>query len=208
MTAEGAKTSRTAGRAIDWEDLRRRLAQARAGLGRDAAVSTDRRREIMQERTRRAAAEPAAATVQRYIGIVEFTLAHERYGVESQYVREIAPLRHYTPVPGAPAFVLGMINLHGEILSVVDLRRFFDLPDPGLTDLNKVIVLHDDHMEFGILADAVDGARTLSEEELRPLLPTLTGARAEFSRAVAGACMILDARRILTDPALTLQGGT
>jgi purine-binding chemotaxis protein CheW len=212
MTADGVKTPRTKARAIDWEDLRRRLARARAGLEGGGAVSAERRREIMAERTRRAAAEPVIAAAQRRIDIVEFMLAHERYGIESQYVREIAPLRHYTPVPGAPAFVLGMINLHGEILSVVDLRRFFDLPDPGLTDLNKIIVLHDDRMEFGILADAVEGAGTLAEEELQPLLPTLTGVRAEFSRAVAGARVIpriiLDARRILSDPRLALQGGS
>src|SRR5690349_2115527 len=73
--------------------------------------------------------------------VLEFTLAYERYGVESRCVREVHPLRDLTPVPCTRRFVLGIVNIRGRIVSVVDLRRFFDLPQRGLTDLNQVIIL-------------------------------------------------------------------
>jgi hypothetical protein len=61
MTSDGVRTPRAKARAVDWEDLRRRLARARAGLEGGGAVSAERRREIMAERTRRTAAEPVIA---------------------------------------------------------------------------------------------------------------------------------------------------
>ncbi|MBI2998359.1 MAG: chemotaxis protein CheW, partial [Deltaproteobacteria bacterium] len=107
--------------------------------------------------------------------IVEFFLASEKYGVESSYVREIYPLKELTPVPCTPSFVLGIINVRGQILSVIDIKKFFDLPEKGLTDLNKVLILRNDRMEFGILADAVLSVNRASINDIQPGLPTLTG---------------------------------
>ena len=70
--------------------------------------------------------------------------------------------------------------MRGKILSVIDLRTFFDLPNRGLSDLNKVIVLHDGTMEFGVLADAIIAARWIPRSDLLPSLPTLTEIRAEY----------------------------
>lgn len=89
--------------------------------------------------------------------MVEFLLAHEKYGIEPDYLREIFPLKTLTPIPCTPPFVLGVTNLRGEVLSVIDLKKFFELPDKGLTDFTKVIVLESETMAFGILADSVTG---------------------------------------------------
>jgi purine-binding chemotaxis protein CheW len=94
------------------------------------------------------------------------------------------------------------------MLSVVDLKRFFDLPDAGLTDLNKVIVLQDKGMEFGILADAIAGIRPLSAADIQTPLPHLTGLRGEFSRGIApGPLVVLNIERMLRDKTLTLGNG-
>jgi purine-binding chemotaxis protein CheW len=125
------------------------------------------------------------------------------YGVESLYVREVYPLKELTPLPCTPPFVLGIINVRGQILSVVDLRQFFDLPAQRLTDLNKVIVLHDGTMAFGILADAILGVRVIPPDGVQPSLPTLTGIRAAYLKGVTGErLVILDAAKLLTDKAL------
>ena len=122
-------------------------------------------------------------------------------------MREVYPLKELTPLPGTPPFVLGLVNVRGQILSVIDLKKFFDLPEKGLTDLNKLIILDSgdlalskaEGMAFGILADAVLGVRPLPVSELQPSLPTLTGIREEFLKGVTRErVVILDADRLLS----------
>jgi purine-binding chemotaxis protein CheW len=137
--------------------------------------------------------------------ILEFALAAERYAVETARVREVQPLRTLTPLPGTPAFVRGIVNLRGRILPVYDLKKFFGLPEAGLTDLHRIIVVGAD-FELGLLADQVVGVRTLSRRALQPSLPTLTGIGAEFLLGVtAERLVVLDLPRILADPKLVVQ---
>ena len=86
------------------------------------------------------------------IEIITFTLATETYGVESAFVREVYPLKEFTPLPGLPPFIFGIICVRGQILPVVDLKKFFNLPEKGLGEMNKVIILGNGQMEFGIMA--------------------------------------------------------
>ena len=89
--------------------------------------------------------------------MVEFLIASERYGIESHHVREVYPVRDLTVLPCVHPHVLGVINVRGRIVSVVDLKTFFELPEKGLTDLNKAIIVATAQMELGILVDAVVG---------------------------------------------------
>ena len=115
-------------------------------------------------------------------------------------MREVLPLQDLTPLPGTPPFVLGIINVRGEILSVLDLKKLFDLPERGLTDLNKVIILHSEKMAFGILADAILDVHAVPGQALQPPLPTLTGIRAEYLTGITPErLMIVDAERLLSD---------
>src|SRR5688572_14220407 len=111
-------------------------------------------KRVLQERARRLGAKPTPEQTAVTLDVIEFMLADERYAVESVFVREVCPLKDLTPLPGTPDFILGVVGIRGHILSIVDLRRFFDLPFKGLTDFNKVIVVSGDRMEFGLLADA------------------------------------------------------
>lgn len=159
------------------------------------------KKQLLKARARKLARDdekekPAGESIE----VVEFLLAYETYGIESSYVREICPLKDLTPVPCTPPFVLGIINVRGEIVSVIDLKKFFDLPEKGLTDLNKVLVLKNDRMEFGLLADAILGVRSLPTYDLQPTLPTLTGIREEYLRGIAKErVVILDAGKLLSD---------
>jgi purine-binding chemotaxis protein CheW len=101
---------------------------------------------------------------------------------------------------------LGIINLHGRVLSVVDLKRFFDLPNNALTDLNRVVVVRKDGMEVGILADTIHGVRRIPRRALQPSLPTLTGVRAEYLKGITGERLIvLDADKLLSDLKIVVQ---
>ena len=164
-------------------------------------------KRVLEERARALAWEPARTeAADENIEVVEFILAHERYAVASEHVREVYPLEEITPLPCTPPFVLGIVNLRGEILSVIDIKKFFDLPEKGLTDLNKVIVLKSEDMVFGIVADAISGVRRISHADIQPSLPTLTGIREDYLQGVsAERVVILDAGKLLADEKLIVQ---
>jgi purine-binding chemotaxis protein CheW len=170
-----------------------------AAAGR--SLSAEEKKRILKARAAALAREPeeSGAAIER-IEVVEFLLASERYGVESSFIGEVYPLKELTPLPCTPPFVLGVMNVRGKILSVIDLRKFFDLPDKGLSDLNKVIIMHDGPMEFGILADAIIGVRQLPITTLQPSLPTLSDIRADYLKGVTQErLVVLDGARLLFD---------
>ena len=92
------------------------------------------------------------------------------------------------------------MNVRGQIISIVDLKRFFDLPQKGLADLNRVIILQGENIEFGVLADSIIGAISLNENELQASLPTLIGVRGKYLKGLTReGTVILDAAAILSD---------
>ena len=138
--------------------------------------------------------------------LLEFSLAHERYAVESRYITEVHTLQELTPLPGVPAFVRGIVNLRGRILPVFDLKKFFELPEQGLTDLHRIIVVRGHDLELGLLADTVVGLRHVRLESLQPSLPTLTGIRADYLKGVsAERLVVLDLDRVLSDPKIIVH---
>ncbi|MBI9033954.1 MAG: purine-binding chemotaxis protein CheW [Bacteroidales bacterium] len=166
--------------------------------------------DILKQRARDLAVEHNNEKPEERIEIVEFMLAHETYGIETKHISEVCSLSNYTPVPCTPSFVLGIINVHGQIYSVIDLKEFFHLPQKGLSNANKVIILHDenneDHMKFGILADSINSVRHIPLSEIQASLPTLTDKRKDFLKGVtADQFVILDAYKILNDKNLVVD---
>ncbi|MEW6209394.1 MAG: chemotaxis protein CheW [Acidobacteriota bacterium] len=186
---------------IDWSEIHRRLLAARAALEGTAALSPDEKKAVLKQRAIEMAEEPTPGDEdEERLEVIEFALAYENYAVESRFVREVYPLRHFTPLPAAPPFVLGLINVRSQVLSVLDIRKFFDLPEKGLTDLNKVIIARRGDMEVGLLVDSIAGAKSVRASELQAALPILTGVRAEFLKGVtADRLTILDLEKILSD---------
>lgn len=186
---------------IDWSEVNARLEQARAGIEQALTPSPEEKKKILKARARELAREPEAArTNEEFIEVVELLLAHEAYGIESKYVRAVYPLKGLTPLPGTPPFVRGLINVRGQILSVIDLRVFFGLPGMEISASSKIVILCNDEMEFGILVDAINGVREISLEAMRTSLTTLTGIGAEYLRGVTNERLaVLDAEKILSD---------
>lgn len=208
---EETKTSADAPpRRIDWREIRRRLDSARVALERGITPTAEEKKQVLKARAKTLAREPEEdRNAQGQLEVVEFLLAYERYAVASSFVREVCPLKELTLLPGAPAFVAGIINVRGQIVSVVDLKKFFDLPEKGLPDLNKVIILSDGEMEFGLLVDVVVGVRRVSLQEIQPSLPTLTGLRQEYLRGITSQrLVILDVAKILADPRVIVREET
>jgi purine-binding chemotaxis protein CheW len=185
---------------IDWQEIHRRLDKAGMAIDGSYTASPEDTRRILKKRAEVLARVTETQEDEEVIEIVEFLLANEHYGIESHFIREVCPLKDYTPLPGVPSFVLGLVNVRGRILSVIDIKKFFDLPDKGISDLNKVVIINDDTMEFCILADEILGVRNIATSEFGPPLPTLTGIREEYLKGITGErVVVLDTGRILAD---------
>jgi purine-binding chemotaxis protein CheW len=109
-------------------------------------------------------------------------------------------------LPHTPAFLLGVTNIRGRILPVVDLKRFFGLPEQGLTDLNKVVIVQQEGAELGILADSILGVRQIPSASVQGPPTVLEGISTEYLRGVTeDRWVILDVERILTDERMVVR---
>jgi purine-binding chemotaxis protein CheW len=167
----------------------------------------EEKRKILKVRAEALAREPVVQEKpQNYLEVVEFLLANERYGIESSYIREVYLMKELTPVPSTPAFVLGITSVRGRILSVIDVKKFFDLPERGLGDLNRIIIIESNEMELCILADVVMGVRSIPLDEIQPSLPNLTGIRQEYLRGITkDQVVILDMEKFLSDKKIVVH---
>ena len=102
--------------------------------------------------------------------------------------------------------MLGILNVRGQVLSVLDIRRLFDLPQKGVGDLDRIIVLHHGGMELGVFGNAILGVIQVPTDELQPGPSTLTGLRAEYLKGVTKDRMaVLDGARLLSDERIIVR---
>jgi purine-binding chemotaxis protein CheW len=167
----------------------------------------EEKRAVLRSRAKKLSQEiESKGKDEEYFEVLEFLLAHETYAIETPFVREVYSMTELTPLPCTPAFVFGLINVRGQILTVMDMKKFFDLPEKGFTNLNKVIAVRKDAMELGILADEIIGIRNIPVSELQPPLLTMTGIHAEYLKGVTGERLIvIDMERFLTDRKIIVQ---
>lgn len=129
-------------------------------------LGSEETRAILEERARRLARpHPSQAPVSRR-GSVAFSLGGERFAIELPYVLHVDPLGSLTPVPGSPAFVVGVTAWRGQIVPVLELAKLLGLRSPGVTNLSRILVLGQEHPEVGLLADVVEGITHVDESTL------------------------------------------
>lgn len=160
---------------------------------------------ILAARARQLAQAPPPPMTGATLELLEFRLAQEHYALETRFVQEVQPLRELTPLPCTPPFIRGIINVRGRILAVLDIKRFFGLPEKGVTDLHRVIVLRGPDIEVGLLADMTLGVGKVAQSALQPAPPT-TGIGTGYLKGVLdGPLIVLDAGRILADPGIVVR---
>lgn len=155
--------------------------------------------EILKERAKHLAKpKEKEGAKSDYIEILIFKLATERYGIETKFAKEVYPLKDYTPIPCTPQYVFGLINVRRKILTVIDLKSLFGLPE-GSDKESKIIILQDSDKEFGILSDGFEGIQKIPVNKIQTSLPTLTGIRQElFKGLTLEKVVILDGNKLLS----------
>ncbi len=97
---------------------------------------------------------------------VTFHLEQEKYGIKVMQVQEVLRMNEIAPVPGAPHYVLGIINLRGNVVTVIDTRRRFGLPDVDSSDETRIVIVEADNNVVGILVDSVAEVVDLKMSEI------------------------------------------
>lgn len=87
--------------------------------------------------------------------LVVFKLAEEQYGVDISQVQEITKIAQITTVPRSPQFVQGVVNLRGEVIPVIDMRKRFDMESKNYTDRTRIIVSELNNTKIGLIVDEV-----------------------------------------------------
>lgn len=131
-----------------------------------------------------------------------FRLGGELYALDILKIKEIIRPQKLTPVPKAPRFIEGVINLRGAVIPVADLRKRFDQPAVEDARKNRIVVCQLGGKAIGLLVDEVTEVRRYTRQELSPAPQFIKGPEAEFFLGVArrgdDLVLLLDLEKVLS----------
>ncbi len=134
--------------------------------------------------------------------LVTFTLGQEEYGVDIMRVQEIIRYQEVTRVPQMPDFIEGVINLRGNVIPVIDLRKRFALGSAEHTGQTRIVVVNVASRVMGVVVDGVSEVMRLAEEQIEPPPPVVAGIGHEYLQGVGKVqgrlLILLDLDRILS----------
>ncbi|MEW8605132.1 MAG: chemotaxis protein CheW [Candidatus Thiodiazotropha sp.] len=137
------------------------------------------------------------------IQFVTFILMDEVYGINVMQVQEVLRITEIAPVPGAPPYVLGIINLRGNVVTVIDTRTRFGLPTTEVDDASRIIVIESEKQVVGILVDAVAEVVELRETDIDVAPNVGTEESSRYIQGVAtqedSLLILVDLNKLLTD---------
>lgn len=116
---------------------------------------------------------------------VTFRLDDETYGINVMQVQEVLRYSEIAPVPGAPDYVLGIINLRGNVVTVIDTRQRFGLPTAEVTDNTRIVIIEADKQVVGIMVDSVAEVVYLRQSEIETA-PNV--GNEEAAKFIQGVC--------------------
>jgi purine-binding chemotaxis protein CheW len=116
---------------------------------------------------------------------VTFRLDDETYGINVMQIQEVLRYTEIAPVPGAPDYVLGIINLRGNVVTVIDTRKRFGLIESEISDQTRIVVLELEGQVIGVLVDSVAEVVYLKQSEIETA-PNV--GNEESARFIQGVC--------------------
>jgi purine-binding chemotaxis protein CheW len=125
---------------------------------------------------------PEGASHKKLLRVLVFSLGKENYCIDVCQAKEVMKMPEITRVPNVPAFVLGVANLRGEIISVLDMHYFFGLEPQGKSQEVRVIVTDLTGEAVGLRVDRVKDTIGIDEEEVQAPLATLKGRLAGYTK--------------------------
>ncbi|GIU07254.1 chemotaxis protein CheW [Shewanella glacialipiscicola] len=134
---------------------------------------------------------------------VTFKLDHETYGINVMQVQEVLRYTEIAPVPGAPHYVLGIINLRGNVVTVIDTRSRFGLQSAEVDDSSRIVIIEAEKQVIGILVDSVAEVVYLRRSEIDNAPNVGTEESAKFIQGVSNRdnelLILVDLDKLLSD---------
>lgn len=134
---------------------------------------------------------------------VTFRLDSETYGINVMQVQEVLRHTEIAPVPGAPVYVLGIINLRGNVVTVIDTRQRFGLQSAPVTEQTRIVIIEADRQVVGILVDSVAEVVYLRQSEIETAPNVGTDESAKFIQGVCNKndelLILVDLEKMMTD---------
>lgn len=140
--------------------------------------------------------------------ILQFRLDTGTYGMPAHFVSEIQVLESYTPLPATPSFVLGLVNIRGRLLTVLDLRPLLGIARRPPESNAFLVVINVNGVEVGLLADMVTGVQN-GEVSLTPALSATSGHPVPWVRGLDQHLTLhIDPVQLMADKRLIVADGT
>ncbi|MEJ1366337.1 MAG: chemotaxis protein CheW [Candidatus Sedimenticola sp. (ex Thyasira tokunagai)] len=148
-------------------------------------------------------AELEGAVNDPVIQLVTFLLQDEIYGINVMQVQEVLRLSEIAPVPGAPSYVLGIINLRGNVVTVIDTRSRFGLNPGEISNSSRIVIIEAEKQVVGILVDSVAEVIDLHLSEVEPAPNVGNQESSKYIQGVATVnnrlLILVDLNKLLTD---------
>ncbi|MBL1277734.1 MAG: chemotaxis protein CheW [Ectothiorhodospiraceae bacterium] len=134
---------------------------------------------------------------------VTFRLENEKYGINVMQVQEVLRVTEIAPVPGAPSYVLGIINLRGNVVTVIDTRSRFGLGGVDMDDATRIVIIEAEEQVVGILVDSVAEVVDLNASDVETAPNVGNEESAKFIQGVASheneLLILVDLNKLLSD---------
>ena len=134
---------------------------------------------------------------------VTYQLENETYGIDVMQIREVLRSPEISPVPGAPHYVLGIINLRGNVVAIIDTRSRFGLPRREVDDASRIVILEAGDFVVGFLVDSVSEVAELDNSKIEPPPDTGSGDASKFISGLynrkEGLLILIDANKLLSE---------
>jgi len=134
---------------------------------------------------------------------VTYKLDNETYGIRVMQVQEVLRVSEIAPVPGAPHYVMGIINLRGNVVTVINTRSRFGLPQAENSDSTRIVILESESNVVGILVDSVAEVVDLKADQIETSPNVGNDDSSKYIEGVAtldgNLLILIDINKLLTD---------
>jgi purine-binding chemotaxis protein CheW len=156
-----------------WDRLRESVDRLQAASRRSADPAA--RAQKLAARAALLRTRMAGAPAESPVVFLALSKGRQRYGIPIGEVLEVQALEHFTPVPGAPPFLPGVIHWRGAVLTLLDLGRLFEIPEPGIADVHACVIVEASGQRVGVIAQEIDEIYSVPPSRIHPP-PELPGS--------------------------------
>lgn len=132
---------------------------------------------------------------------IEFSLGEEDYAIPLLMVREVISIPETTPIPKAPKHFIGLMNLRGQVISIVDLRNKLTIKPKEVTSDSAVIIVDFKGMNIGIVVDSINRVLAFSRSEIQEMPELQSQVKSDYILGIykkeAGLTVLLDIAKCL-----------